>query len=83
MEGVLRIEAAQPADAECIATALAAYDASVEPQGSVVLVTRMSSGTVIAAVFDALKVCLDANAIAAVTVSFDDQHYVMEGMRDT
>ena len=39
----------------------------------------MSSGSLIAAVLDALKECLDANAIAAVKVSVDDQHYVMEG----
>ncbi len=79
MEDVLRIEAAQRADAECIADALADYDASVGPNGSVVLVTGMSSGTLLTAVLDVLKECLDANAIAAVKVSIDDQHYVMEG----
>jgi hypothetical protein len=78
VEDVLRIEAAQRTDAECIADVLAEYDASVEPNGAVVIVTRMGSGTLLTAVLDALKACLDANAIAAVKVSIDDQHYVME-----
>jgi hypothetical protein len=78
VEDVLRIEAAQRADAECIADALAEYNASVEPKGAVVIVTGMSSGTLVTAVLDALKACLDANAIAPVKVSIDDQHYVME-----
>jgi hypothetical protein len=82
VEDVLRIEAAQRADAECIADALAEYNASVEPNGAVVIVTGMSSGTLVTAVLDALKACLDANAIVAAKVSIDDQHYVMEGARD-
>ena len=79
VEDVLRIEAAQRADAEYIADVLAEYGASVEPKGAVVIGTGMGSGTLLAAVLDALKASLDANAIAAVKVSIDDQHYVMEG----
>jgi hypothetical protein len=76
-----RIEAARRADAECIAAALAKYEARLESKGeSVVLVSVVSSGTVLAAVLDALKSCLDANGISAVKVALDDQHYVMEGM---
>jgi Na+/phosphate symporter len=82
MEDVLRIEAAQRADAKCIADALAEYNASVEPQGSVVLITGMNSGTLVTAALDALKACLDANAIAAVKVLINGQHYVMEGAPD-
>jgi len=79
VEDVLRIEAAQRTDAECIAGALAEYGASVEPSGAVVIVTGMGRGTLVTTVLDALKACLDANAIAPVKVSIDDQHYVMEG----
>jgi hypothetical protein len=44
-----------------------------------VLVTGVSSGAILTAVLEALKSCLDANAIATVKVSINDQHYVMEG----
>jgi hypothetical protein len=81
VEDVLRIEAGRRADAECIADALAEYEAHLESEGeSVVLLSALSSGTALAAVLDALKSCLDANGISAVKVAINDQHYVMEGM---
>jgi hypothetical protein len=54
--------------------------ASSRPADSyLVLVSGMSSGAILTAVLDALKSCLDANAIAAVKMSINDQQHVMEG----
>jgi hypothetical protein len=78
---VLRIEVSRRPEAECIADALTEYEAQTEPQGRrwVVLVHSVSNGAMLIALLDALKTCLDANGIDAVTVAIDDQHYFMEG----
>ena len=57
MEDVLRIEASRRADAECIADALAEYEARTESEGDnwVVVVDSVSSGRMLAAVLDARR----------------------------
>jgi hypothetical protein len=84
VEGALRIEAIHRADAECIADALAEHDLRIELESEASVTVSgvgsgVGSGAVLMAVLDALQSCLDANTIAAVKVSIDDRHYVMEG----
>lgn len=79
---ILRIEASERADAQCIADALAEYAARLESDGesSVVLVGLIRGGAMLLGLLAALKSCLDANGTGAVTLTVDDRHYVMEGV---
>ena len=79
MGEVLRIEAQQRRDAECIRDALHEHDADLAHDDPVVLVPDSGEGDVLSAVLGALHSCLEDEQIASVKVTVDKQTYVMQG----
>jgi hypothetical protein len=81
MGDVLRIATSDRADAICIAEALPSHDARVEFEDPcwVVVVPAVKSGVVLTGVIAAVSACLDELSVAAVTVTIDEQTYIMEG----
>jgi hypothetical protein len=76
----VRITTDSRGDAKCISDALIDYGSEVEEEGKRWTV-QLSGPTApeLTAVLAALKICLDENAIALVTVTVDGQAYAMEG----
>ena len=79
MGEVLRIEAQQRRDAECIRDALERHGADLDHDDPVVLVPDSGEGDVLSAVLGALHSCLEDERIASVKVTVDEQTYVMQG----
>jgi hypothetical protein len=81
MGDVLRIAAGERADALCIADALASHHAGLEfdDPAWVVVVQAVNSAVLLTEVLDAVSACLQEHTIASVTVTVDEQTYVMEG----
>ena len=69
-------------EADCISGALAPYDASVQPEGGLWLVSVSDAPATpdVTALLDALQACLEQNRIPTVRVVLDERSYVMEGI---
>ena len=76
---LLRIEAQQRRDAECIRDALEEHGADLDRDARVVLVPDSGGGDVLTALLGALHACLEDHQIASVNVTVDEQTYVMQG----
>ena len=79
MRELLRIEAQQRRDAECIWDALQEHGPLLDPDGRALLVPDNGNGEVLKAVLCALHACLEEHRIPSVKVTVSETTYVMPG----
>ena len=77
----LRVATARQDDAECVSAALSNYESEVESEDGAwaVVIPAPAEASMLSALLRALEDCLDENQIPSVTVTIDEQTYVMEG----